>query len=731
MATGGVDLVEVEDWRTTNQDFHYDKWRKCNVCDHGYKAPVALPCLHTACYNCLLRHIHVQRIQYDLIYQEPLDLSTASPPSSSDEFEGRADNDQSQGASSQSEGNGERNNEGNRGQDGGIDTRGRLPEEQEQYDDRAIEGSSDPTFVTRGKETSEGQGLERVEEGGSSGGRSNEGSGGSEADRESVSGRSAGSKGRGCAVGSGSDTVGSSGGSGDDFVRVGRGDNVATSGSEGDKGTGEEKSYGLSASDGNVNRGNEEEELQGAVGGVEEKSLSQRVMELHGVRQGPNPLSPETDDSPGSDSEVWGKPKKPSSRESPDSDPTDPEEKYVTSDDPTVRKTLKDRKSRRLKTACIFREHLAHVTRHVPYDRVEALTNDDSYPPGIQAAQLLHQYDLGFGHGELEVIHPIAIGLNPRTGHLVVADSTLSKAVMFSKPNCPVGAKRIDNPVSVCCFMKQSDHYREERFCFGGHSRTSHEIKLFCVPFKSPSQMTVISQPMRDISGLLMRGPLNRLVMCLPHTNDVFAETNDGRHRIIASGKSQGLFNPTHIIEGHDEFELLLADTNNHRIVKLFGPDFMAYSTYGRFGSLPGQFFYPLGLALDSKKRLFVCDANNYRVQVLDKDFEFESAPIIHTFNLGRSVTQDVKPVDCAVDSRDRLTVLFTGREFAAIQVYRYLQPLHVITQGDNLIVVEPSCCEENCTSCYLCCRRCCCCCDSDDEVSGGARRREDYERLA
>ncbi len=65
--------------------------------------------------------------------------------------------------------------------------------------------------------------------------------------------------------------------------------------------------------------------------------------------------------------------------------------------------------------------------------------------------------------------------------------------------------------------------------------------------------------------------------------------------------------------------DLFVLDTGNHRVQK-FGPDGKYLATYGRQGQGPGEFYYPVWLALDAKGFLYVSDPNNQRIQVLTPD---------------------------------------------------------------------------------------------------------------
>lgn len=61
---------------------------------------------------------------------------------------------------------------------------------------------------------------------------------------------------------------------------------------------------------------------------------------------------------------------------------------------------------------------------------------------------------------------------------------------------------------------------------------------------------------------------------------------------------------------------------SNARIVK-FSPDGEYLKEWGRFGTAPGEFDGPHGLAFDSQGRLFVADRGNNRIQIFDQEGNF------------------------------------------------------------------------------------------------------------
>lgn len=113
---------------------------------------------------------------------------------------------------------------------------------------------------------------------------------------------------------------------------------------------------------------------------------------------------------------------------------------------------------------------------------------------------------------------------------------------------------------------------------------------------------------------------------------------NSGQDCIIfnASMKSIGIYgldekgterlNQPHGIAATENGEVYIADTGNHRIVKLFNPghDLKFQKSVGEKGSATGNFIEPAGVALDSQGKLYVTDSGNHRVQIFSAELEFQ-----------------------------------------------------------------------------------------------------------
>ena len=311
-------------------------------------------------------------------------------------------------------------------------------------------------------------------------------------------------------------------------------------------------------------------------------------------------------------------------------------------------------------------------------------------------------YGLVWGDGDMEIHAPSAVTINPSTRHVVVVDSMLNKALLFKNDlSKPWAYKQFHRPIMDVCFYPpgfmeaaQENGYDEmkmgrpsefstdaEMFLAMGRNLKSQGIVIYRVPFtQEPWEYSdLLQNVVRDVSGILLLSE-GRLCLSLGYANTLLlqivhrpnfpdAKTEWApKFMDLATRNTHGLLNPTHLIQGGPG-QMIVSDTNNHRIGVFYGQDYLASDFYCEFGHGKGQLFYPLGLAMDSCRRLFICDAGNHRVQVLDRYFAWHGFPIRATYRMGKSVSQDVKPIDCSVDAYNRLLVLFKGRQFVSLQV--------------------------------------------------------------
>jgi DNA-binding beta-propeller fold protein YncE len=101
---------------------------------------------------------------------------------------------------------------------------------------------------------------------------------------------------------------------------------------------------------------------------------------------------------------------------------------------------------------------------------------------------------------------------------------------------------------------------------------------------------------------------------------------------------------------------VFVADTSNHRI-QVFTTEGAFINQWGSFGSSPGQFQFPTGVAVDSSDRVYVTDKENNRVQVFTT-----SGAFLDSFgSQGAGAGQFSLPEGIAVTPADDVVVADTG----------------------------------------------------------------------
>jgi hypothetical protein len=127
-----------------------------------------------------------------------------------------------------------------------------------------------------------------------------------------------------------------------------------------------------------------------------------------------------------------------------------------------------------------------------------------------------------------------------------------------------------------------------------------------------------------------------------PHDDDELTVygVNSGQNNIIYNTSMWGLgvyeineedsqlLNQPHGICANNKGDLYVADTGNHRIVRLYNPahELKFVTTIGNKGDKEGQFYSPHQVALDHMGNLFVSDSGNHRIQVFDSTNVFKFA---------------------------------------------------------------------------------------------------------
>ena len=124
-----------------------------------------------------------------------------------------------------------------------------------------------------------------------------------------------------------------------------------------------------------------------------------------------------------------------------------------------------------------------------------------------------------------------------------------------------------------------------------------------------------------------------------------------------------------------------ITDSGNHRIVK-FDRLWNRISSFGEYGSEPGQFEYPMWLAMGPNDLLYVADLNNNQVKVLSANGAY-----IESLNSAGKSTPLCAPCLTAVDGEG---YLYVGLSLE-VPVHKYkLDDLTEIQKADNALQADP-----------------------------------------
>ncbi len=121
---------------------------------------------------------------------------------------------------------------------------------------------------------------------------------------------------------------------------------------------------------------------------------------------------------------------------------------------------------------------------------------------------------------------------------------------------------------------------------------------------------------------------------------------------LLSLGVSEQLKRPTGLALDEARNRIYVSDTKRHRIVVYdFEGEFV--QEIGERGSGPGQFNYPVNLAVDDNGNLYVVDTGNFRVQVIGPEGEYK-----HDFGqIGDTVGSMARPKGVGLDSHGHVYV--------------------------------------------------------------------------
>lgn len=105
--------------------------------------------------------------------------------------------------------------------------------------------------------------------------------------------------------------------------------------------------------------------------------------------------------------------------------------------------------------------------------------------------------------------------------------------------------------------------------------------------------------------------------------NEVLVYSPEGK-TLLALGKNEDFGRPTGLALDEARNRFYVADTIKHRIV-VYDLEGKFITEFGQRGSEPGQYNYPVHLAIDKEGRLLVSDTGNFRIQIVDGQGRFVS----------------------------------------------------------------------------------------------------------
>ena len=155
--------------------------------------------------------------------------------------------------------------------------------------------------------------------------------------------------------------------------------------------------------------------------------------------------------------------------------------------------------------------------------------------------------------------------------------------------------------------------------------------------------------------------PAGRLLVCDSVAGAIFVFDTDGRYQ-----KQLGiglLKRPCGIAIHPTTGQLYVADSGAHQVV-ILSPTGQEITRVGRRGTGPGEFNFPINLAIDHQGRLYVADALNFRVQQFGPDLK-----LIRVIGSKGDVPGCFSQPKCLdVDSEDHLYVV--DNQFEAVQIF-------------------------------------------------------------
>ena len=245
---------------------------------------------------------------------------------------------------------------------------------------------------------------------------------------------------------------------------------------------------------------------------------------------------------------------------------------------------------------------------------------------------------------------PWGIAVNKK-GEIIVADNEANSIHIFTSTGKPITLKNKDQKLNKPC---------EVAIDASGNilvvDRSNHCVKKFRVDDQHLSLIQSFTNQMTPNRNYWPTGISivdNKVYVTDAingHVNILNEEDLEVTRTFGKSGSRGGEFIHPTSVTGDIDGKLYIVDNGNHR-VQTFDPDGNFESAFGDHGNDEGQFKYPVGIAIDSRKdMLYISDRGNQRISMFKTNGQFVAS-------FRSKECEDFDPCGLTVDENGKLYV--------------------------------------------------------------------------